>query len=162
MSTPVEAEKAWADLQRIRVPQERVYDEMERCASSDSGTTYVMAAVMWVFLATLELDLPPWGVFATVAAYIGLMAALAVSVSRRTRMRAHRSVYTWRSYASFFAGALVTGGTVFFSGRLVEWLHLPLGGIIQATISVGVFLLFVGPANRWAVGTVRGRLEMRR
>ncbi len=36
MTTPVDAEQAWRDLQRIRVPQERVYDEVERSASGEA------------------------------------------------------------------------------------------------------------------------------
>ncbi|MFG2141630.1 hypothetical protein [Streptomyces sp. NPDC048650] len=162
MSTPVDAERAWADLQRIRVPQERVYDEIERCAFGGTGATYTTAAIMWMFLASLGFDPPLWGFVLILTAYVGLLVALAVVSNRKTRMRAHRTVYDWRTFASFFAGAAVTGGTVLLSGWLVDWLRLPLGSVVQATLSAGAFVLFVGPANRWAAGSVRGRLEARR
>ncbi|MCM2388684.1 hypothetical protein NBG84_10315, partial [Streptomyces sp. CWNU-1] len=87
MSTPVDAEQAWKDLQRIRVPQERVYDEIERRASDGPGAAYATAAIMWVFLAGLGLDLPRWGVWLVVAAYVGLLSGLAVIFSRRSRVR---------------------------------------------------------------------------
>ncbi|MFI9050078.1 hypothetical protein [Streptomyces sp. NPDC053427] len=162
MSTPVDAEQAWADLQRIRVPQERVYDEIERCAFGGTRTTWTTAAIMWVFLASLGFDPPLWGFVLILVAYVGLLLTLAVFANRKSRMRAHHSVYGWRSVATFVAGGAVTGGTVLLSGRLVDWLQLPLGSVVQATLSAGAFVLFIGPANRWAAGSVRGRLEVRR
>ncbi|MEV0374109.1 hypothetical protein AB0I10_30610 [Streptomyces sp. NPDC050636] len=157
VSTPVDAEQAWKDLQRIRVPQERVYDEIERCASGDPGATYSTAAIMWVFLASMGLDLPKWGTWLVLAAYVALLSTLAVIYSRRSRMRLHRSRYNWRSFATFVAGGVVTGGTILLSGRLVESLELPFGSLIQATVSAAAFVLFVGPANRWATSSLRGR-----
>ncbi|MFJ9853308.1 hypothetical protein [Streptomyces sp. NPDC101150] len=162
MSTPVDAERAWADLQRIRVPQERVYDEMERHAFGGDGAAYTTAAIMWVFLATLGLKPPEWAFYLILVAYVGVLLTLAVVSSRKTRLRAHRSVYNWRSCIPFFVGALVTGGAILSSGRLVEWLHLPLGSVIQATVSAGAFVLVMRPANRWAAGSVRGRLGAQR
>ena len=44
--------------------------------------------------------------------------------------------------------------TILLSGALVDWLALPFGSLIQATVSAGAFLLFVGPANRWAVSAL--------
>ncbi|MEU7640717.1 MULTISPECIES: hypothetical protein [unclassified Streptomyces] len=157
MTTPVDAERAWQDLQRIRVPQERVYDEVERCAHGDRRSTYVMAGVMWVFLASYGLKLPRWGSFLVLAAYIGALVVLAVIYSRRTRVRLHRSRYSWRSFATMLAGAVVSGGTIILTGFLTEWLALPYGSVIQATISAGAFVLFVGPANRWAISPLRDR-----
>lgn len=55
---PVDAEQAWQDLQRIRVPQERVYDEFERSASGGRGMAYGTAALMWLFLVGVGVDLP--------------------------------------------------------------------------------------------------------
>ncbi|BDM66811.1 hypothetical protein HEK616_02980 [Streptomyces nigrescens] len=157
MTTPVDAERAWQDLQRIRVPQERVYDEVERCAQSDQRGTYVTAGLMWLFLASWGLDLPKWGGFALLAVYVGALAALAVVYSRRSRMRLHRSRYGWRSVVTFFAGGALSGGMIILTGRLTDWLALPYGSLIQATLSAGAFVLFVGPANRWAVSPLRGR-----
>lgn len=157
MSTSVDAEQAWQDLQRVRVPQERVYDEIERCASGDPGATYAAAGILWVFLASMGLDLPLWGVWLVVAAYVALLGTLAVIYSRRSRVRLHRSRYNWRSFATFLAGMVVTGGTILLSGRLVDSLELPLGSLIQATVSAAVFVVFVGPANRWAANSLRGR-----
>ncbi|KUL42601.1 hypothetical protein ADL22_14045 [Streptomyces sp. NRRL F-4489] len=157
MTTPVDAERAWQDLQRIRVPQERVYDEVERCARGDRRATYVTAALMWLFLASSGLDLPRWASFLVLAAYVGGLAALGVIYSRRTRVRLHRSRYTWRTFATFLAGAAVGGGTILLTGYLAERLALPYGSVIQATVSAGAFALFVGPANRWAVSPLRGR-----
>ncbi|TJZ42493.1 hypothetical protein FCH28_34370 [Streptomyces piniterrae] len=157
VNTSVDAEQAWKDLQRIRVPQERVYDEIERCASGDPGATYATAGIMWVFLAGMGLDLPSWGVWLVLAAYVALLSTLAVFYSRRARMRLHRSRYSWRSLATFLAGAAVTGATIVLSGRLVEWLALPFGSLIQASVSAAVFILFVGPANRWATSSLRDR-----
>lgn len=104
MSTPVDAEQAWRDLQRIRVPQERVYDEIERYASGGPGAAYATAAIMWVFLAGLGLDLPRWGVWLVVAGYVALVGALAVTYSRRSRIQLHRSRCDWRMFATFAAG----------------------------------------------------------
>lgn len=159
MSTPVDAEQAWKDLQRIRVPQERVYDEFERSTSGRPGANYVTAAIMWVFLAGLGLDLPRWGVWLVLAAYVGLLSALAVVHSRRSRMRLHHSRSNWRMLAAFVGAAVVTGGTVVLSGRLVEPLESMTASLIQATVSAAVFLVFVGPANRWAAGSLRGSGE---
>lgn len=157
MTTPVDAEQAWKDLQRIRVPQERVYDEVERCAHGDQRSTYVTAALMWLFLAGYGLKLPPWGSFLMLALYVGALVALGVVYSRRTRVRLHRSRYTWRSFASFLAGGVVSGGTIVLTDFLTERLALPYGNLIQATVSAGAFLLFVGPANRWAISPLRSR-----
>ncbi|MER6030910.1 hypothetical protein [Streptomyces sp. NPDC001851] len=157
MTTSVDAERAWQDLQRIRVPQERVYDEVERCAHGDPKATYVTAVIMWVFLAGMGLKLPPWGLWVTLAAYVGTLSTLAVVYSRRTRMRLHRSRYSWRSCATFIAGGCLTGGTILLSDHLAESLALPGPSLITATASVTVFLLFTGPANRWAVSPLRER-----
>ncbi|AKZ58884.1 conserved membrane protein of unknown function [Streptomyces ambofaciens ATCC 23877] len=157
VSTPVDAEQAWKDLQRIRVPQERVYDEVERSASGGGGTTYATAAIMWVFLAVQGLDLPLWGVLLTIAAYVGLLGRLAVVHHRRSRMRLHHSRVDWRTLATFVAGAVVTGATVLLSGRMVESLEPVSGGLIRATVSAAVFVLFIGPAGRWAAGSLRDR-----
>ncbi|MFH8567396.1 hypothetical protein [Streptomyces sp. NPDC017993] len=156
MTTPVDAEQAWKDLQRIRVPQERVYDEMERCASGGPGATYATAAIMWVFLASIGLDLPKWGFWLVLAGYVTVLLWLAVVFNRRSRMRLHRSRHTWRSLAPFLAGAVTTGGTILLSGHLVESMGLPFGSLIQATVSAAVFVLFTGPANRWSANSLRG------
>ncbi|MDT0616170.1 hypothetical protein [Streptomyces lancefieldiae] len=156
MSAPVDAEQAWRDLQRIRVPQERVYDEVERSASGGPGTTYATAAIMWVFLAVTGLDLPRWGLWPVLAGYVALLSALAVRCSRRSRVRLHHSRANWRMLASFVGGAVVTGGTVLLSGRLVESLEPMSASLIRATVSAAVFLLFVGPTTRWAAGSLRG------
>lgn len=159
MSVPVDAEQAWKDLQRIRVPQERVYDEVERSAFGGSGMTYATAAIMWVFLAALGLDLPRWGVWLALVGYVVLLAGVVVIHNRRSRVRLHRTRYDWRTSVVFLGGMAVTGGTVVLSGRLGE--ALPWGpmaaGAIQATVSATVFVLFAGPAHRWAVGSLRGR-----
>ncbi|MEV5987704.1 hypothetical protein AB0L85_22270 [Streptomyces sp. NPDC052051] len=157
MTTPVDAERAWQDLQRIRVPQERVYDEIERCAHSDPRTTYLTAAVMWVFVAGMGLKLPAWGLWLTLAAYVGVLGYLAVVHSRRARMRLHRSRYDWRGFATFVAGGCLTGGTILLADHLAESLALPCPSLITATAAAAVFVLFTGPANRWAVSTLRER-----
>ncbi|MFF8035115.1 MULTISPECIES: hypothetical protein [unclassified Streptomyces] len=156
MSTPVDAEQAWRDLQRIRVPQERVYDEIERGASGGPGAAYATAAVMWVFVACTGLDLPRWGVWLALVAYVALLGALAVAHGRRTRLQLHRSRYTWRTFAAFAAGALVTGGTSVLSGHLLDSLEPVYAGPLRATATTTAFLLFIGPANRWATGSLRG------
>ncbi|TWF84817.1 hypothetical protein [Streptomyces capillispiralis] len=156
MSTPVDAEQAWKDLQRIRVPQERVYDEMERSGSGGPGATYAAAALMWAFLAGVGLDLPLWGVWLAVAVYVALLSALLAIQSRRSRMRLHHSRYNRRTFVTFAGGALVTGGTALLAGLLVEPLEPPLGGLIRATVTTAAFLLFTGPASRWAIGSLRG------
>lgn len=158
MSTSVDAERAWQDLQRIRVPQERVYDEVERSASGRPGTTYATAASMWVFLAGLGLELPAWGVGVAVVAYAALLVGLVVFRNRGNRVRLHQSRYDWRTSVTFVGGMVVTGGTVLLSGRLAGSLTgEPLAvSLIQATATAGVFVLCVGPANRWAVGSLRG------
>jgi hypothetical protein len=155
VSAPVDAEQAWRDLQRIRVPQERVYDEFERSASGGPGATYATAAIMWLFLAGMGLDLPRWGVWLFLAGYVALLSALAVICNRRSRMRLHHSRADWRLLASFVAGAVVTGGTILLSGRLVESLEPMSGSLIQATVSAVVFLVFVGPTTRWAIASLR-------
>lgn len=160
MSTPVDAEQAWKDLQRIRVPQERVYDEVERCASGGPGMTYGTAALMWVFLASLGLDPPQWGVWLILAAYVALLSGLVVIHNRRSRMRLHRSRYNRRMSATFAAGGVLTGGTVLLAGHLVESLEPMFAGPIQATATTVAYLLFAGPANRWAAGSLRGRGEL--
>ncbi|MFB7650363.1 MULTISPECIES: hypothetical protein [unclassified Streptomyces] len=157
MSTPVNAEQAWQDLQRIRVPQERVYDEVERSASGGPRATYGTAALMWLFLAAQGLDLPPWGVALAAVAYLSLLAWLAVTHTSRSRVRLHHSRYDWRSLATFAGGAAVIGGTTLLAGWLVEPLAPLVGSLIQATASAAVFVLFVGPATRWSTGALRGR-----
>ncbi|BFO14054.1 hypothetical protein SHKM778_04420 [Streptomyces sp. KM77-8] len=104
MSTSVDAERAWQDLQRIRVPQERVYDEVERSASGRPGTTYATAASMWVFLAGLGLELPAWGVGVAVVAYAALLVGLVVFRNRGNRVRLHQSRYDWRTSVTFVGG----------------------------------------------------------
>ncbi|WP_052229936.1 hypothetical protein [Streptomyces sp. CT34] len=157
MTTTVDAERAWQDLQRIRVPQERVYDEIERSAHGDPKATYLTAAIMWVFLATMGLKLPGWGLWLTLAAYVGILGGLAVVYSRRARMRLHRSRYSWRSYATFVAGMVVTGGTILLSDHLADTFALPCPSLITATAAAAAFVLFTGPANRWAVSPLRKR-----
>ncbi|WP_282085266.1 hypothetical protein [Streptomyces tendae] len=157
MSTPVDAEQAWRDLQRIRVPQERVYDEVERSASGGPGATYATAASMWVFLVVTGLELPKWAIWPALAGYLLVLGALARTQHRRSRVRLHRSRCDWRMFASFVSGAVVTGGTVVLSGRLVEPLEPITGALIQATVSASVFVLFVGPVTRWSMSSLRGR-----
>ncbi|MFE4831924.1 hypothetical protein [Streptomyces sp. NPDC056672] len=157
MSTPVDAEQAWRDLQRIRVPQERVYDEVERFAAGGWGTTWATAALMWLFLAGLGLDLPGWGVGLVMALYAALLSVVAVLHNRRSRVRLHRTRCTPRMFGTFVAGAVVTGGTTLLSGRLVDSLEPMPGSLIQATVSATVFVLFVGPTGRWAAGSARDR-----
>ncbi|MEU9122031.1 hypothetical protein AB0C96_19575 [Streptomyces sp. NPDC048506] len=157
VNTTVDAEQAWQDLQRIRVPQERVYDEIERCAHDDAKPTYTTAAIMWVFIATWGLKLPEWAFWLVLVAYVALLGTLAVFFSRRSRVRLHRSRYSWRQFATFFAGMIVTAAVILISGHLAESLAPPFRSLIQATVSTGVFALFTGPANRWAVGTLRTR-----
>ncbi|MFJ8098298.1 hypothetical protein [Streptomyces griseofuscus] len=157
MTTPVDAERAWQDLQRIRVPQERVYDEIERCAHGDPKAIYITAAVMWVFIASMGLKLPAWGLWLTLAAYVGVLGSLAVVYSRRARMRLHRSRYSWRSFATFIAGGCLTGGTILLADHLADSLALPCPSLITATVAAAVFVLFTGPANRWAVSPLRER-----
>jgi hypothetical protein len=157
VSTPVDAEQAWRDLQRIRVPQERVYDEVERSAAGDSGTTWTTAVLMWLFLAGLGLDLPGWGVGLAVAVYIAVLSVLAVLHSRRSRVRLHHTRCTPRMVGAFVAGAVVTGGTTVLSGRLADSLEPMYASLIQATVSAAVFVLFVGPTSRWAARSARSR-----
>ncbi|WP_066954115.1 hypothetical protein [Streptomyces lushanensis] len=153
----MDAEKAWSDLQRIRVPQERVYDEVERSAGGGWGTTWATATLMWLFLAGLGLDLPGWGVGLAIAAYAALLGVLGVLEHRRSRVRLHHTRFTRRMSATFVAGAVVTGGTTLLTGRLTDSLEPMSAGLIQATVSATVFVLFVGPTNRWAAGSVRRR-----
>ncbi|MFD8966105.1 hypothetical protein ACFV0C_14085 [Streptomyces sp. NPDC059568] len=155
MSTPVDAEQAWRDLQRIRVPQERVYDEVERSAAGGWGTTWGTAVLMWLFLAGLGLDLPGWGVGLVLTAYVALLSVLVVLHNRRSRVRLHHTRYSRRMLGTFVAGAVVTGGTALLSGRLVDSLEPMSGSLIQATVSATVFVLFVGPTSRWAAGSAR-------
>ncbi|MFD7665055.1 hypothetical protein [Streptomyces sp. NPDC059788] len=155
MSTPVDAERAWADLQRIRVPQERVYDELERCSVTGRRAYLPIAAVMWVYLAVSGLDLPEWGVLVALAAYVGALGAMGVRASRKSRMRLHRSRYSWRVFAVFLAAAALGAASIALTGRLVEWAELPFGSLVQATICAGLFLLVTAPANRWAFAPLR-------
>ncbi|MFB7271759.1 hypothetical protein [Streptomyces sp. NPDC056244] len=157
MSASVDAEQAWRDLQRIRVPQERVYDEVERSAAGGAGATWGTAVLMWLFLAGLGLDLPGWGVGLAVAAYVGLLSVLGVLHNRRSRVRLHHTRCTPRMFGTFVAGAVVTGGTTLLSGRLVDSLEPMPASLIQATVSATVFVLFVGPTSRWAAGSARAR-----
>ncbi|MFH8617388.1 hypothetical protein ACH4E8_20250 [Streptomyces sp. NPDC017979] len=159
MSTSVDAEQAWHALQRIRVPQERVYDEFERTSSGGPRATYTTAAIMWAFLASLGLDLPPWGVGLVLAAYVALLGGLAVLNFRRSRMQLHHSHSNWRLGVTFVAAAVVTGGTIVGVGRLVDSLEPIVASLIQATVSAVVFVLFVRPASRWAIGSVRRNAE---
>ncbi|MDT0442370.1 hypothetical protein [Streptomyces johnsoniae] len=159
VSTRVDAEQAWKDLQRIRVPQERVYDEVERCASGTSGTAYPAAVSMWLFLVGMSLDLPPLAVCLVLAAYVALVTVLAVAQSRRSRMQLHRSRYNRRTLATYAAGGVGTGGTALLTGSLAEPLGPVLAGLVQATASTAVFLLFIGPVSRWAAGSLRGHGE---
>lgn len=155
MSTSVDAEQAWKDLQRIRVPQERVYDEFERSASGGRGMTYGTAALMWVFLAGVGMDLPGWGVGLFVAAYVGLLSLLIVSRSRRSRMQLHHTRCPGRMWAAFGAAAVLVGGTIVLADHLTEPLEPIYAGLIQATAGVAAYLLSLGPANRWAADSVR-------
>ncbi|GGQ16212.1 hypothetical protein GCM10010279_24910 [Streptomyces mutabilis] len=157
VSTPVDAEQAWRDLQRIRVPQERVYDEVERSASGSPRTTRTTAAIMWVFLVSMGLDLPKWGVWLALAVYLVALGTLARAHHRRSRVRLHHSRCDWRMLAGFVAGAVVTCATIVLSGRLVEPLEPMTGALIQATVSAAVFVLFTGPVSRWSTGALRGR-----
>ncbi|MFE0190789.1 hypothetical protein [Streptomyces sp. NPDC059008] len=157
MSTQIDAERAWQDLQRIRVPQERVYDEVERSAQGDARSTYTIAAIMWIFIASWELELPTWAFWLVLAAYVALVSSLGVLHNRRSRLQLHRSRYSWRSLATFLAGGAVTLTTILLSGYVADSLALPLGNVIQATVSAAAFVLLVGPANRWAAGALRDR-----
>ncbi|UCM90930.1 hypothetical protein [Streptomyces marincola] len=157
MSAPVDAEQAWRDLQRIRVPQERVYDEFERHGTGGRRTTYATAAIMWLFLVGMGLDLPLWGVWLGCAVYTGLLAALAVRHHRASRLLLHHSRRTGRMFATFAAGGVLVAGTVLLSGRLAEPLAPLPAGVLQATVTAGVFVLFAGPAERWSAASVRGR-----
>ncbi|MGW4545045.1 hypothetical protein ACWEN4_01530 [Streptomyces violaceorubidus] len=157
MSTPMDAEQAWRDLQRIRVPQERVYDEVERSASGRSGATWTTAASMWVLLVVTGLELPRWGVWLALAGHLSVLGALARSHSRRSRVRLHHSHCDWRMVAGFVSGAVVTGGTIVLVGRLVESLEPMTGALIRATVSASVFVLFVGPVSRWSTRSLRVR-----
>ncbi|MCX4967524.1 hypothetical protein OHA98_22735 [Streptomyces sp. NBC_00654] len=122
--------------------------ELERWSSGGPGTAYVTAAIMWVLLAGLGLDLPRWGVAPASAAYVALLSVLAVIHSRRIRMRLHRSRSNWRMLATLVAGAVVTGGTALVSGPLVESLEPMAAGPVPATVTSAAFLLFVGPAGK--------------
>ncbi|WAU86425.1 hypothetical protein O1Q96_27435 [Streptomyces sp. Qhu-G9] len=153
----MDAEQAWRDLQRIRVPQERVYDEVERSAAGGPGALWGTALLMWIFLALLGLDLPGWGVGLLLAAYVALLGVLAVHHNRRSRVRLHHTRCTRRMLGTFVAGAIVTGGTTLLSGRMVDSMEPVTASLIQATVSATVFVLFVGPTSRWAAGSVRGR-----
>jgi hypothetical protein len=157
VSTPVDAEQAWRDLQRIRVPQERVYDEVERSASGGPRATYAVAAVMWVFLVCMGLELPQWGVWLALAGYLVVLGSMARAYNRRSRVRLHHSRCDWRMLAGFVAGAVTTGGTILLSGRLVEPLEPMTGALVQATVSAAVFVLFAGPVSRWSTGSLRGQ-----
>ncbi|OKI02715.1 hypothetical protein A6A06_15900 [Streptomyces sp. CB02923] len=155
MSTPVDAERAWADLQRIRVPQERVYDELERCTATGRRAYLPIAAAMWVYLAVSGLDLPRWCLWVELAAYVGVLGIMGVRSSRKSRVRLHRSRYTWRVTAVIIAAAALGGASVAVTARLVEWARLPFGSLVQATLCAGFFLLVTAPANRWAFAPMR-------
>lgn len=155
MSLPVDAEQAWQDLQRIRVPQERVYDEFERSASGGRGMIYGTAALMWVFLVGVGMDLPGWGVALFIAAYVGLLSLLIVMSSRRSRMQLHRTRFPGRMWAGFGAAAVLVGGTIVLSDHLTEPLEPLYAGLIQATAGAAVYLFTLGPASRWAAHLVR-------
>ncbi|MDA5282758.1 hypothetical protein ACWGHM_00255 [Streptomyces sp. NPDC054904] len=155
VSMPVDAEQAWKDLQRIRVPQERVYDEYERSASGGRGMTYGTAALMWVFLAGVGMDLPGWGVGLFLGAYVGLLSVLIVMNSRRSRMQLHHTRCTGRMWVTFGAAGVLVGGTIVLADHLTKPLGPLYAGLIQATVAVAVYLLFLGPANRWAAESVR-------
>ncbi|MGW7434025.1 hypothetical protein ACWGIN_31380 [Streptomyces sp. NPDC054861] len=155
VSMPVDAEQAWKDLQRIRVPQERVYDEFERSTSGGRGMTYGTAVLMWVFLAGVGMDLPQWGVALFVAAYVGLLSGLVVMLSRRRRMQLHHTRYPGRVWAAFGAAAILVGGTTVLSDHLTEPLPPLYAGPLQATAAVTVYLLSLGLTNRWAADSVR-------
>ncbi|WP_078624416.1 hypothetical protein [Streptomyces monomycini] len=156
MGAPMmDAEQAWADLQRIRVPQERVYDELERCTVTGRRGYLPIAAVMWLYLAVSGLDLPKWSLWATLAAYVGVLAAMGVRSSRKSRVRLHRSRYTWRVYAVFVVAAALGGASIGLSSWLVAWAEVPYGSLVQATICAGLFLLVTAPANRWAFAPMR-------
>ncbi|MFC8953286.1 hypothetical protein ACFT8P_11650 [Streptomyces sp. NPDC057101] len=159
VSMPVDAEQAWQDLQRIRVPQERVYDEFERSASGGRGMTYGTAALMWLFLVGVGMDLPQWGVGLFIAAYVGLLSALIVRNNRRNRMQLHHTRYPGRMWAAFGAAAVLVGGTIVLSDHLTEPMKPIYAGLIQATAAVVVYLLCLGPTNRWAAESVRGAGE---
>nr|PPQ62095.1 hypothetical protein C5F59_00050 [Streptomyces sp. QL37] len=151
----MDAEQAWKDLQRIRVPQERVYDEFERSASGGRGMTYGTAALMWVFLAGVGMDPPQWGVGLFVASYVGLLGVLIVMSSRRSRMQLHHTRCPGRMWAAFGGTAVLVGGTIVLSAHLTEPLDPVHAGLVQATAAVAVYLLSLGPANRWAADSVR-------
>ncbi|MFD3324909.1 hypothetical protein [Streptomyces sp. NPDC058701] len=155
VSMPVDAEQAWQDLQRIRVPQERVYDEFERSASGGRRMVHGTAALMWVFLAGVGMDPPQWGVGLFVAAYVGLLSVLVVMHSRRNRMQLHHTRCPGRMWAAFGAVAVLVGGTIVLLDHLTERLEPICAGPLQATAAVAVYLLSLGPANRWAAESVR-------
>jgi hypothetical protein len=157
VSTPVDAEQAWRDLQRIRVPQERVYDEVERSASGGPGARWATAAIMWVFLVGLGLEPPRWGVWLALAGYLVVLGALARAFHRGSRVRLHHSRCDWRMFAGLVTGAVVTGATILLSGRLVGSLEPMTGALIQATVSAAAFVLVTGPVSRWSTGSLRGR-----
>ncbi|GAA3867512.1 hypothetical protein [Streptomyces sedi] len=157
MSATIDAEQAWRDLQRVRVPQERVYDEVERSVSGGADpSTWGTAALLWLFLAGMGLDPPLWGVLLAGTVYVALLAALARHAHRGSRVRLHHTRYNWRALATLVAGALVTGGTVLLTGRLAAPLEPAWAGLTQATVTAAVFLLFIGPASRWSTGSLRG------
>ncbi|MEU7011291.1 hypothetical protein [Streptomyces sp. NPDC046332] len=151
----VDAEQAWKDLQRIRVPQERVYDEFERSASGGPGMTYGLAALMWVFLVGVGMDLPSWGVALFVAAYVGLLSVAIVMSSRRSRMQLHHTRCPGSMWAAFGAVAVLVGGTIVLSDYLTESLEPVYAALIQATAAVAVHLLCLGPVNRRVADSVR-------
>ncbi|SOD63855.1 hypothetical protein SAMN06297387_11314 [Streptomyces zhaozhouensis] len=157
MGTTIDAEQAWRDLQRVRVPQERVYDEVERSVSGGAdSSTWGTAGLLWLFLAGMGLDPPLWGTLLALVVYVALLAALARRAHRGSRVRLHHTRYNWRVFATFVAGALVTGGTILLSGRLAAPLEPVWAGLVQATVTAAVFLLVIGPASRWSTGSLRG------
>ncbi|MEV7511838.1 hypothetical protein AB0O42_27605 [Streptomyces sp. NPDC089922] len=157
MSRPEDAEQAWNDLQRIRVPQERVYDEFERSTSGGPRMTYGTAALMWVFLVGVGMDLPQWALGLAVAAYIGLLSALVVTKSRRSRMQLHHTRVPGRMWAAFGAAAVLVGATIVLADHLTEPLQPLHAALTTATAAVAVYVLSLNLANRWAAESVRSR-----
>ncbi|MFD5764222.1 hypothetical protein ACFWIN_00135 [Streptomyces sp. NPDC127049] len=155
MNASVDAEQAWKDLQRIRVPQERVYDEFERSAVGRRGTTYATAGLMWVFLAGVGMDLPRWGVGLFVAVYVGLLGGVIAVHSRRSRMQLHHTRFPGRMWAAFGAMAVLVAGTIVLADRLTASLAPVYSGIVQATAGVAVYLAFMTAADRWTADSVR-------
>jgi hypothetical protein len=92
-----------------------------------------------------------------IAAYGALLSVPAVLQHRRSRVRLHHTRCTPRMFGTFVAGAVVVGGTTLLTGRLLDSLEPMTAGLIQATVSAAVFVLFVGPTSRWAARSARDR-----